>query len=462
MEKMSLKYLKSCLCILLGFSLSLPISLAKSCSIGGNKSLTLVWTPYSKSIVIRTASPELVQSLDDLDGYSVNLFAEFVKESCLNVTVKYIEMDKYDHIRHEISNQPAMGNIAFMNSDLASDFLIKNFQLSQVAAVFPGTVFLLEKDVSVDLNGGPIITFITFSLLLIIIGSVFLLIIVRLEKRFDPTVSAGVSESLWNFLLIPFGQSGTILTETPTRKFLFFTWILIWFWFFMTLSANFSSTLTVNKLKKGPETFKEVLYSDKMFFMLPLMMQYGDQRMIRDLTAKYEKMKDREKNLIYSQFEKETYQAQWGYSNLMTKLLNNDHIYLTCSIDLVNIKDQLIKDLNGVNFVIKNDWSVRIMLMYAFKTVDSDLFVSFDRFLQRKKSDGTLEELYEKWFSIDTFSQGAPKPVSVFDNEQLQNLCYMALIVSMIALVFCISRAWRQQACRQKTCNLTGHVVPGP
>ena len=110
-----------------------------------------------------------------------------------------------------------------MNIETASDFLIKNFQLSQVAAVFPGTVFHLEKDVSVDLNGGPIITFITFSLLLIIIGSVFLLIIVRLEKSFDPTVSAGVSESFWNFLLIPFGQSGTILMETPPRKFLFFT-----------------------------------------------------------------------------------------------------------------------------------------------------------------------------------------------------------------------------------------------
>ena len=61
------------------------------CPNGRNKNLTILWSPYPKEIETRLSPNETVQTLDDLDGFSANIFAEFVKIFCLNVTLVRLE-----------------------------------------------------------------------------------------------------------------------------------------------------------------------------------------------------------------------------------------------------------------------------------------------------------------------------------------------------------------------------------
>ena len=413
---------------------------------GQNHSLTLIWFPYPRFTQIKFSSKKTALTLDDLDGFSADLLAEFVKTYCLNVTLKCIEWTDFNRVQNEVGRRTVdQENIAFMNLNVASEFLTKHFQLSQVVVVFPGTIFRLEKDNNFDSHGGPIIlTFLFFALTLIFIGLFFLFIIIQLEKWLDPSASASeveMSDVFWNFLLVPFGQSGSVLTETPSRKLLLFTWILVWFWFITALSANFSSTLTVHKLQKGPHTFKDILDNDEKFFMYPFLKSEHEQKIIRDLKFKSDRLLETDN--ILAQFEKD-YFIERGHSQILTRLLLEDYSYLSSRTESVAIRKQLSKDQIKNKLHMEDDSSVHFLCLHAFKLSNSDILAWFNSFLQKKKSDGTLEMLYEKWFGGDNFSKGTSKTASIFENSTLHNLCYISLIGSVSALVLCIFTAYRQ------------------
>ena len=50
------------------------------CSNRQYKNLTIIWSPYPKATELKVGANGAVQMLNDLDGYSANLFAEFVKD----------------------------------------------------------------------------------------------------------------------------------------------------------------------------------------------------------------------------------------------------------------------------------------------------------------------------------------------------------------------------------------------
>ena len=144
--------------------------------------------------------------------------------------------------------------------------------------------------------------------------------------------------------------------------------------------------MTVNKLKSRLSTFKDVLESDKQFFMYPYL-EVSKKSLVRNLQAKYKKLT--KNDYKYTQFEEDI--IRQGHSNLTKKNLYDYHLYLTCEFDLVTFHDDLVKDLNGT-IVIMNDWTVQFLSLYVFQTTDEDLVVSFNTFIHRKKSDGTFKE----------------------------------------------------------------------
>ena len=131
----------------------------------------------------------------------------------------------------------------------------------------------------------------------------------------------------------------------------------------------------------------------------------------------------------------------------MSRFILNHHLYLTNELDIVTFHDDLVKDLKGSKLVVTNDWNVQFLCLYTFQTTDNDLMISFNTFIHRKKSDGTLERLYKKWYQVTTFSDGPQKYSNdILDNVRLQNLCFIAIFGSVLAMILSLYSTYKRSA----------------
>ena len=395
-----------------------------------NTTLTAFSSSYPREVLRLMSANNTVQNLDDLTGFSAELFAEFVQMSCVNVTLNhkdFRQISDYFQYREQVVLNQSMGNIAFPNLQLPTESVLEHFQISLPIVMYPALILHLEDNDGFDPRPNP--KFLVYYLILLAVGAFFLVIIVKVENKIDSSICGGLGEALWNFLLIPFGLSDSTLTVTTSRKMYLFVWNVIWFLFIMVVSANYSSILTVSKLQDNVNTFQDVLDGNQKFFMHPFL-EHSEQSLVKELTKKYAKLKGNNKSYSLQGLGTE------GYTDMTSKLLQDRHLYLTLVNFLAGNEKKLMEKLGRAKIVIKTDWSCYFLGHYFFKTSDFQLLKSFNKFVQRKKSDGTLEKLTKKWFSIHAFtnSKGNSQD-AITEDMTLNNLVLISLFGSIFTLI---------------------------
>ena len=89
-----------------------------------------------------------MKTLQDLDGFSPKLFAEFIAENCLSVSLHhYDDPEKLVEEREKIGNMSSQNynkafrgdDLAFLNMELPTEEFFRGFQVSQPVMIFPAS-----------------------------------------------------------------------------------------------------------------------------------------------------------------------------------------------------------------------------------------------------------------------------------------------------------------------------------
>ena len=162
-----------------------------------NTSLTLISTPYPREVFLKEQPRSLTTdtinttdsttfSLNDLDGFSVEVFSEFLRQCPgLNVTLRH-----YDHRPDFYDAESAMANNsefpfpgAILNMRLPRERDMTRFQLSQPVAIFPGLlVYVGRKEAATE---GLIFHYATVYCVMQLSGSLVLFLLIWLERKRD-------------------------------------------------------------------------------------------------------------------------------------------------------------------------------------------------------------------------------------------------------------------------------------
>ena len=113
-------------------------------------------------------------------GFSVELFAEFVQMSCVNVTLNhkdFRQISEYFQYREQVVLNQSMGNIAFPNLQLPTESVLEHFQISLPIVMYPALILHLEDNDGFDPRPNP--KFLVYFLILFAVGAFLLVIIVK-------------------------------------------------------------------------------------------------------------------------------------------------------------------------------------------------------------------------------------------------------------------------------------------
>ena len=163
-------------------------------------------------------------------------------------------------------------------------------------------------------------------------------------------------------------------------------------------------------------------------------LEHSEQTLVKELTKKYSQLKGNNRSSGL---------GTEGYTDMTSKLLQDRHLYLTSVYFLAGNEEKLMEKLGQAKIVIKTDWSCYFMGHYLFKTSDFQLLKSFNKFVQRKKSDGSLEKLTKKWFSIHAFTNSLGKSQdAITEDMTLNNLVLISLFGSVFTLIALICHSF--------------------
>ena len=372
-----------------------PSSIKLPCPV--NETLTLISFPYS-NLVFQKRPQEEVHTLDDLDGFSVDLFKAFLQSCPMNVSISHQEYKNVFGRQTELINafkNDSSKNYASLLLDTIREDEMASLNFSLPGGTIPISI-VYKTNTESDSSSHLIYNYAALYSVLLSFGTVLLFIIVKLETDGSPTP---YSELFWNFLVTPFGLAGSVLTETFSRKCFLFFWILSWFLVLSFFSAHFSSSLTVSRLRSSINNVHDILRDERRFFWNTVIMQCPHEK-LSQLNRVYKGFSAG--NRKYKEYEN----ALDGRdkAEMAAEFLRQHHVLLTTPIQLVVFLEDLKKEMEGEKLILKDDWSVQIPLLFKFLTKNSDLITSFNIFVHRKKTDGSIVKLADKWFSIDKAS----------------------------------------------------------
>ena len=379
-------------------AMSAPTMQTNASYVSKNADLTIYFSVYPYEVQ-KKDGVDVALSLDDLEGFSVDLMKEFVQNHGINVSLKELSGKYAENQAHHLPLQrkthDGKEDVMIMNLVVPSKELMQNYHPSQPVVMFSGALVYLQEENSSyqDLMSALVQIYFVIISMFLLFGALILFVIYKLEI---PDKGHGYGEMIWSFLLSPFGMIGDALLNRPSGKILAFSWAFVWLLILTSFSAEFSSKMTVDKLQNDLDSFSKVLALTTRKFVWFKETKDVKYKIIADLRKKYKKYRDN--NEDYSKYE--TLKNLTSLAE-MTKyfLEEKNHILLCCLVDMRLFSQLTFSD----RIVVKKDWSVPFIFLYKFITTESESNVlkNFNMFLEDKKNDGSLEDLKKEWFDFD-------------------------------------------------------------
>ena len=350
--------------------------------------LTIVYQLFPNDIEKKVNIIE-TETLEDFYGFSVELMKDFSNFCQIGITLIHWEK-AIDNLSTNMITKlsPLADSVILPMLDLFSSPL-QGYHFSQTIAICPSVLIYRHLEGN-NFNHGFLLNYLYLSIITILIGSLVLIAVVKLEGEDDQSI---YKEVVWNFFLSPFGLCGSALMNTFSRKIFTLCWVWAWFIVVTAFSAEFSSTMTVNKLQSELNSFRDVLGSDRNF-LWPAYMKHYPKKIIQDLKVKYDRFS--RDNDAYRNFEM-SLKPDFA---LNKKFLDDGAVIFTNKIDLkLYMSEELMKDNH---YLVREDWSIPYTFHYKFKVINGqNNFDAFNLYIKRIKSNGYLEELIERWFGIE-------------------------------------------------------------
>ena len=189
---------------------------------------------------------------------------------------------------------------------------------------------------------------------LLIIGLLAFLVVTKAEATENRPPNYG--ETVWNFIILPFGMSGPEITDTFSKKVFVYSWVIAWFLLLAGFSSDLSSSMTVHKFGDSLNSFKEISDGNRPFFWSDTVRNLSHPD-IRELKKKYEKFR-RE----FADFENETRitEKKSIWDDIMAKSKGN--IYFLCSM-----LDLKLFNISSDSLELKKDWTVPFTFHFKFR-----------------------------------------------------------------------------------------------
>ena len=316
-------------------------------------------------------------------------------------------------------------NWMILNAVPTSKDVLEHFQLSQPIAILPAMIVHKQKEVY-NFDTFFIKEYFTWLCVMLALGTVGIIIIVNIEKRYANAIQFDYWEVIWEFWLAPFGLCGPVLMEGFPRKTFALFWVLAFYLFMTSFAAEFSSNLTVTKLYDGVENFEDIYRQNLPFFWTNLVSN-SNYKIVSDLKKNYRKLR-RPEYLNFDQIEDEEGSYR-KYKEMGQQLLADGQTLLCCKIELCSFYNaSLFEELT-----MKEDWTVPLTFHYRFgDTNDNRILKSFNLFLESSRKTRLIEELVDEWFGLKQNVEGSDRgKIGAGDNSALKlgSAICMAMVI---------------------------------